>query len=212
MTTQDPWWAHDIIVCLTFARHRGPAHVLDAYGAAAEPVRELTLQQARTTLPIAEGGVVLRTGVLGDGEWAFCHESGEPEGFKEAVLSRLSAGTEAVQLYSVNGMTTLERYRGGVRIESFEAGFPSTLRSGPDHPLWDAVQVLPDRSTATQAAEGVQAYLGVRIDGDVLEGPLPTAYLPPERRAPLSSRAPAAPEDASSQGLGRLLPGLPPHP
>ncbi|MFG2881727.1 DUF6461 domain-containing protein [Streptomyces sp. NPDC048297] len=151
MGPEDTWWAREDVACLTLTRGKPVTEVLGAYGVDQGGAQYLTVQQARSAFP-PDAGVVLRTGQLD--EWTFCHESGLPEGFKPAVLARLSSGSETVLFFSADGMTNIRRFADGHDAESFEPGNPRTLRVSGRNPLWEAIHGIAPHPSKEQTVEG----------------------------------------------------------
>ncbi|MFK8908546.1 DUF6461 domain-containing protein [Streptomyces sp. YS-3] len=205
LSTGDLWWAREDVVCLSITRDRTVAEVLTAYGASQDEAEHLTLQQARDTFP-GDSGVVLRAGQIET--WAFCHEAiGEPEGHKEAILAKLSEGTETVLYFAANGMTVVHRLVDGSEMERFEPGNPHTLRASGQNPLWDSIHSLTSHPTSEQIVRGIESYLSVRIDSFTLSGPLTTVRLRNDQRVPIhvQDTRPTDQNVTRRAGLGGLL-------
>lgn len=214
-------WAEDPRIpgfCITFTRDRTPEAVLAAYGADVSQASVLIMEDTADAFPLSVGGTLLRAGMLGT--WTFCYENLEPEGFKEGVRSRLSAGTETLELFAGgNGLVTFTYLRDQRKIEFFEPGSPHTVRGDGPHRFSHPVQEVLDAATApvTPAHAALQVigqYIGAGLDGATLEGPLLTAFLadtdremlPPTPGHPL----PAELRASLGPGLGPLTPS--PHP
>jgi hypothetical protein len=208
MSTEDTWWAREDVVCLTLTRGKPITEVLDAYGADQDGAQYLTVQHARAAFP-PDAGAILRAGQLD--EWTFCHESGVPEGFKPVVLARLSSGTETVLFFYADGMTNICRFADGHDAESFEPGNPLTLRVSSRYPLWEAIHGIALHPSKEEMVEGLESYLGVRINGATLSGPLITVLLPNNQRAPLDVPRPTPQAGSARRAtLGRRLATLRP--
>lgn len=218
-TPHGAWeWAGDFIpgFCITFTRDRTPEAVLAAYGADVRQASVLTMEDADDAFPFSVGGTLLRAGMLGT--WAFCYEGREPEGFKEGVHNRLSAGTETLVLFmGGDGLVTFTYLREQREIESFEPGEPRTVRGDGRHRFLHAVQEVLDAATAPMASshaalQVIGQHIGAGLDWATLEGPLLTAFLADAHREALPTGTPLPPElrDALGPGLGPLIPS--PHP
>ncbi|MCP9213386.1 DUF6461 domain-containing protein [Streptomyces sp. NEAU-Y11] len=206
----DAWqWATDPrtpTFCITFTRGATPQDVIAAYGADPTQATVLTPAQAIEAFPAGTAGTVLRVGALG--RWSFCYENREPEGFKPAVLHRLSHATETIQVFKGgDGMNGIERLQAGHTTERFEPGMATAHGDGP-HLLFDQAQRLtaaqpPHTPALHTALRAVGQYIGADLHTATLNGPLLTAFVADGHRSP---RTPvSAPGQRPARSLGRNL-------
>lgn len=186
--SQSGGWIDDYggLSCLTFVEGIEPDELLRRFGVGDRgiPVRReaepLTAAQARAAehswttghLPVVRAGHA--------GKWSFAFEDGHHEGIKPSVLPRLSAGTQAVALYTWG--PELAVMRDGELAATF-CGSDPRRRGGQDPAMLDGALaregVLPwDRYRSQQEhLSGLLAVLrgelGIEFDPEVLTGPLP---------------------------------------
>ncbi|WP_413815974.1 DUF6461 domain-containing protein [Kitasatospora purpeofusca] len=198
--------------CLNVVRRLTADEVVAAYGAGPGRLRQLSLAEADSRYPMAQGGTLLRVGRLGD--WTFCFEAREAEGFKPGVLARLSERSAVVSLFYADGMTVLERLEEGRLVERFEPGQRSPAQGSGPHTLHEDVRAELRNSTTPSTTEAalrvIARHIGAEIPWATLAGPLATVVLDQAEREPLAPAphfaAPAA--DGPAPGLGRSLGGL----
>ncbi|AVT28784.1 hypothetical protein C6361_03935 [Plantactinospora sp. BC1] len=179
--------------CLTFVRDPDEEAVLRRFGVDPTSLRSLTGLAGIGELPFDH---LVLAGRL-DG-WVFVLEENGFEGSRTEVLRAVSAGTEAVSVYTnVNGN---QRFAHAVRSllrTGFDPGSPvRRWGEAPDAlvPLMRQVG-LPDTGDAGWSSGGLEAALrladlvtGVHLAADRLTGPLTTGRL-----VPLLSDPPALP-------------------
>ncbi|SCL17827.1 DUF6461 domain-containing protein [Micromonospora inyonensis] len=182
-----PWKWVDLGFTVTFSLDLVPEDVLAGYGADPARAELLTRQEAWDKYPPNHGGTQLRTGTLNG--WGFCFEEIGYQGIRPEVLTMLSARTEVFSFFKMSGKSTLQYFRNGLRIESFEPGFAYSVRGQQPHALWTRTEQLarnkslpPNRA----ALEAIEERIGARLGQDLLEGVLLTAYLTdPRPSAPI---------------------------
>lgn len=178
----DRWaWAADSRYpgfCLTFVEDRTPAAVVTALGADPALLEVLTGPEAELAYPITEPGSLLRCGPAG--RWTFCYEDRAPVANRPPAIARLSAGTAILQVAKGgDGMTIVRHVADGGTVELFEP-LPGATATGDGPyqllPLVERVLATRPGITGTVAAlHVVGARVGVVLDREVLDGPLPTA-------------------------------------
>ncbi|WP_406096346.1 DUF6461 domain-containing protein [Kitasatospora purpeofusca] len=196
--------------CLNVVRGLAADEVVAAYGADPGRLRQLSLAEADSRYPMAKGGALLRVGRLG--EWTFCFEAREAEGFKPGVLARLSERSEVVSLFYADGMTVVERLEEGRLVERFEPGQRSPVQGSEPHTLQEGVRAELRNSTAPSTTEAalrvIARHIGAEIPWATLAGPLATVVLGEAEREPLAPHFAAPAADGPAPGLGRSLGGL----
>ncbi|MGC4744306.1 DUF6461 domain-containing protein [Micromonospora sp. DT201] len=177
-TDHGPWKWVDLGFTVTFSCDLTPEDLLNRYGADSTQAEVLTRQAALDKYPPNHAGAQLRAGVLNN--WGFCFEEVGYEGSRPEVLAGLSADTEVFSFYNMSGKSSLQHFRNGLRVESFEPGFTYSVRGQRPHTFWTRTERLarmnsmpPDRA----ALEAVEEHIGAPLRQDLLEGPLLTAYL-----------------------------------
>lgn len=181
----DPGWI-DSSSCLTFVKDVEPDELLRRFGVGSPevPVRRetapLTAGQARAAehswttghLPVVRAGRA--------GEWSFAFEAGHHEGIRPPVLPRLSAGTQAVALYTWGPQLVV--MRDGEVVASLYGEQPDRLGGSNPAPLggaliregvwpWDRFRPLEEHISALLAV--LRSELGIEFDPATLTRPLP---------------------------------------
>lgn len=173
--------------CLTFARGVPPTAMLEAFEV--DPATVVRLTRAEAVAEFGFDDPVVRVGRTGD--WGFGFEELGAHIGQEDVLLTLAERTEAVAVWSVGSGASGFRYaRDGRGVVAFEPLFPHRRRGAePDRlvPLMREVGLAPDRpyqvdgrpDPVLAALALVTRASGVRLCGDVIDGPLLTGELPP---------------------------------
>lgn len=195
--------------CFTFTRDKSPEQVLTDYGVEIRDARPLAMDTAGAYFPASEGKSLLRAGH--SGQWSFCYEELEPVGFHAPILSRLSAGSEAICVFhGADGMTVVEGWRDEERIEVFEPGVTQSLRGSGPFDLFPRVQAAletayPGTSRRTTVLMAIGEHTGVVLDRHALERPLLTATLDSASLQRNTASGPP-PSTADRSALGPALP------
>ncbi|MDG4858804.1 DUF6461 domain-containing protein [Streptomyces sp. T-3] len=224
-------WAYrfgaELGFCLTLSRGLTADDVMRAYGVDPAEAVVVPVEEAYDVDPDdGRRGTLIRFG--DSGGWGFSVECLGIVGGSEPVLSRLSAGTETVTMtYTGGGMTWVSHARDGVRLSSFEPLMPSLVRHGDGpHELAGLIQRVEDEEHGGEwelrrgrghfpeaiMLDVVQRRFGACPPREVLDGPLPTAFLAEADQlpAPPGPTAPPLAGTTGRKGLGRGLGALVP--
>lgn len=177
-----PWPFGDLGgFCLVLVRGLDPESIINRYGPHAVVEGWLDHEDAIARHRPGVGGVLLRSGVLGD--WGFCFEQGATSTLFVGIQSALSAGTQTITLCDVpeGASTILLVARDGQVTANIEIGM-SVLHPGPDTAALLAELGEVDTSVpgeeVRRARDVIAGRIGRTVDVGMLAGPLLTAWLP----------------------------------
>ncbi|MFH8886733.1 DUF6461 domain-containing protein [Streptomyces californicus] len=201
--------------CITLTEHLTPDAVLRRYGADPGTARMLARDEASDLYDRAlRGGTVVRVGTAGT--WAFGYEDIGQAGSRPGPLAVLSRGTQTLSLLrGGDGTNRLAHWRDGQCREAFELGTASRKPQG-NHYFWDLVhaasQTTPWATGLLLALRAITHHSGVVLSKETIQGPLLTAHLADEDRAPDPAPRHRPVPNINTSALGRALGTVRPSP
>ncbi|GGU62710.1 DUF6461 domain-containing protein [Streptomyces daghestanicus] len=203
------------IWCITLTEYLTPDAVLRRYGADPGTARMLGHDEASDLYDRAlRGGTVVRVGTAG--AWAFGYEDIGQAGSRSGPLAALSRGTQTLSvLRGGDGTNRLAHWRDGQCREAFELGTAGRKPQG-NHYFWDLVhaagQTTPRATGLLLALRAITHHTGVVLSKKTLRGPLLTAHLAEEDRAPDPAPRHSPVPNIDTSALGRALGAVRPSP
>lgn len=199
-------WVRDMSgVCVNFTHRATPEAILSSFGASAECLEEITLEQAQEALGPPSNHSLVRAGTSGD--WGFCIETFGGISVRRDVLAELSSRSRSITAScGADAFHVVASWQNGEEVETFEPGYRPSLRAKSLHPLWDETDMVSSRnpgvSAIVAAFSAISDKTGVSIPFELAAGPLLSGV------APMRGSTTQNQEDGARKNLGRKLTDL----